>query len=304
MRNDNDHAGVMISIITPCLNRAHFVQDAIQSVMEQNYTDFEHIIIDGGSTDGTLELLSKYPHLKVTSEPDRGMYDALNKGLAKIQGDIVGFLNTDDTYAPDCFREIIRTFEDKSVDAAVGKAIISKGNSEENQPVIMEIAPSNPERLWEKLILGLPAFNAWFFRRETIKTTGVFNSDYRIIADREYLIRFWMHQPRYRILDRVIYNYHQHSESFTINIDNPYRKQIIDEHLKMMDVLLSNPLIPKKAAGLLRQARTRDTLNISTYLLRKKKFADAWKYVQIGVRHDWTWPARIIFRGLKSIASR
>src|SRR4030042_6702378 len=144
----------LISIITPSLNRVHFINDAIHSIMEQNYAEFEHIIIDGGSTDGTLELLSKYPHLKVTSERDRGMYDALNKGLAKIQGDIVGFLNTDDTYALDCFSEINRTFEDRSIDAAVGKATICIDNSEENQAVIMEIAPSNPERLWEKLILG------------------------------------------------------------------------------------------------------------------------------------------------------
>jgi glycosyltransferase involved in cell wall biosynthesis len=294
----------LISIITPSLNRVHFVQNAIHSVMEQNYADFEHIIMDGGSTDGTLELLSKYPHLKVTSEPDRGMYDAINKGLAKIQGDIVGFLNTDDSYAPDCFREINRTFEDQLIDAAVGKAIIRMDNSEGNQETILEIAPSTPEKLWEKLILGLPAFNAWFFRTGTIKTTGLFNSDYRIIADREYLIRFWMHQPRYRIVDRVIYQYHQHPESFTINTDNPYREQIIDEHLKMMDRLLRNPSTPEKAAVLLRQARTRDTLNISTYLLRKKRFASAWKYIRMGIRHDWTWPARIIFRGLKSIASR
>jgi hypothetical protein len=101
----------------------------------------------------------------------------------------------------------------------------------------------------------------------------------------------------------VVYNYRQHSESFTINIDNPYRREIIDEHLRMIELLLRNSSTPKKAAVLLRQARTRDTLNISTYLLRKKQFADAWKYVRIGVRHDWTWPARIIFRGVKSITS-
>jgi glycosyltransferase involved in cell wall biosynthesis len=294
----------LISIITPSLNRVHFIQDAIHSVMEQNYSDFEHIIIDGGSTDGTLELLSKYPHLKVTSEPDRGMYDALNKGLAKSKGDIVGFLNTDDTYAPDCFREINNMFEDNSIEAVVGKAIIGKRDSEENQKVLMEIAPSNPENLWEKLILGLPAFNAWFFRREAISNTGLFNSKYLIIADREYLIRFWMRQPKYKIVDRLIYIYHQHSESFTINIDNPYRRQIIDEHLNMMDLLLSDPATPRKAAVFLRRARTRDTLNISTYLLRKKQFADAWKYIRLGIRHDWTWPARVIFRGLISMASR
>ncbi len=76
------------------------IGQAVGSVIKQNYFPVEHIIVDGGSTDGTLDLLAQFPHLKVVSGPDNGMYDALNKGLKLAHGEIIGFLNTDDLYAP------------------------------------------------------------------------------------------------------------------------------------------------------------------------------------------------------------
>ena len=71
-------SGLLLSIVTPCLNRARFVQEAVESVLQQNYSQVEHIVVDGGSTDGTLDILRSYPHLHILSEPYRGMYDALN----------------------------------------------------------------------------------------------------------------------------------------------------------------------------------------------------------------------------------
>src|SRR5687768_6412703 len=102
---------IIFSIITPSYNRASLIQNAIESVMAQNYPHLEHIVIDGGSTDDTLELLSSYPHLHVLSEPDRGVYDALNKGLSIAQGEIIGQLNTDDYYQSDIFQKIQDYFD-------------------------------------------------------------------------------------------------------------------------------------------------------------------------------------------------
>ena len=98
------------SIITACLNRREFIGAAIESVLAQNYPEFEHWIIDGGSSDGTLEVLNRYPHLKVLSEPDRGVYEAWNKGIDRASGDVVSILNSDDVYATGALHRCARIF--------------------------------------------------------------------------------------------------------------------------------------------------------------------------------------------------
>ena len=82
----------------PCLNRVNLIREAIESVLAQDYPNFEHIVIDGGSTDGTLDVLREYRHLKLISEPDNGLYDAVNKGIRLAQGELIGWLNSDDVY--------------------------------------------------------------------------------------------------------------------------------------------------------------------------------------------------------------
>ena len=88
------------SIITPTRNMAHFLEPCILSIMQQFYGDFEHIVIDGASTDNTLEILKRYPHIRWISEPDRGLSDALNKGIRMATGNIIGWCNADDLYLP------------------------------------------------------------------------------------------------------------------------------------------------------------------------------------------------------------
>ncbi|NMC99392.1 MAG: glycosyltransferase, partial [Bacteroidales bacterium] len=102
-----------ISIVTPSFNSAKFIEDCIQSVLNQNYPNFENIIIDGGSTDGTIEILKKYPHLKWISEPDEGQSDALNKGFKLATGEWILWLNSDDRLcakAIDTFLEYISKY--------------------------------------------------------------------------------------------------------------------------------------------------------------------------------------------------
>lgn len=96
----------MISIITPSLNCGAYIEQCIQSVLVQNYSNFEHIIMDGGSQDETVEILKKYPHLRWISEPDRGEADALNKALKMTQGDIIAWLNADDYYLEGVFERV------------------------------------------------------------------------------------------------------------------------------------------------------------------------------------------------------
>lgn len=100
-----------ISVITPSFNSADYIERAIQSVLDQNYENFEHIIMDNCSTDGTLEILQKYPHLIWKSEKDSGQSNAMNKGFELSTGDIIVYLNCDDYFLPDAFHSVIPYFE-------------------------------------------------------------------------------------------------------------------------------------------------------------------------------------------------
>ena len=95
-----------ISIVTPCLNMGAFIEDAIRSVQSQAYPNFEHIIVDACSSDNTLDVLKRYPHLRWVSEKDRGQSDGLNKGFRMATGNIVGWLNADEYYLPGAFHAV------------------------------------------------------------------------------------------------------------------------------------------------------------------------------------------------------
>ena len=109
-----------ISIITPSFNQGSFIEDAIKSVINQGDVVSEHIIIDGGSSDNTLEVLKKYPNIYWISEKDRGQTHALNKALDKTTGDIIGWLNADDYYENNIFKKIINFFDKKQIDGLYG----------------------------------------------------------------------------------------------------------------------------------------------------------------------------------------
>jgi glycosyltransferase involved in cell wall biosynthesis len=100
----------MISIVTPTLNQGGTIEETIQSVAAQDYAHFEHIVVDGGSTDNTLDILAKHPHLRWLSEPDRGQSDAINKGIRMSGGEVVSYLNSDDVLRPGALRAVAEAF--------------------------------------------------------------------------------------------------------------------------------------------------------------------------------------------------
>lgn len=123
-----------ISVVTVSFNQGEFIRQNIESVLAQEYPNFEHIIIDGGSNDGTLDILREYSHLNWTSEPDRGQSDGLNKGFAKATGDIIAWLNSDDWYAPDCFKIIARELQTYPLLLGAAQQTDREGNPTELVP--------------------------------------------------------------------------------------------------------------------------------------------------------------------------
>ena len=174
-----------ISIITPSYNQGKYIEDNIQSVLNQNYINFEHIIIDGGSTDSTVEILKKYPHLKWVSECDEGQADALNKGLAMSTGEIIGWINSDDYYEIDIFHDVADTFRDSTVQWVVG--LLKKFYEDINliDPIVC------PEITYNKLIEDPDIVKqpCTFIRKSAIESAGGWNKELYMVMDYDLWIR-------------------------------------------------------------------------------------------------------------------
>ena len=179
-----------ISIITAVLNGRNTIGDTIKSISDQVYKNVEHIIIDGGSTDETVEVIKRYINntTKLISEPDKGIYDALNKGLRLSSGDIVGILNGDDFYAHEKVLEIVAgVFEKNNVDSCYG-----------DLQYVDKIDINKVTRYWKsseyrhgKFKYGwMPPHPTFFVRREIYEKFGCFDTDFQIAADYELMLRF------------------------------------------------------------------------------------------------------------------
>lgn len=184
-----------ISIITAVKNGAGMIEDCIDSVRRQTYPA-EHIIIDGFSTDGTKEIIKKYKNSisKMISEPDHGIYDALNKGIKLAAGDVIGFLHCDDIYAHEkVLEKVEEVFKNKMVESCYGDLLYVK---KDNIEKIIRYWKSSEYRP-EKLKFGwMPPHPTFFVKREIYEKYGVFNLELGSAADYELMLRFLL---KYRI---------------------------------------------------------------------------------------------------------
>jgi glycosyltransferase involved in cell wall biosynthesis len=120
----------LVSVVTPCLDQASFLEEAIRSVLEQDYPHIEHVVVDGGSTDGSLDILERYDHLLWVSEPDEGQADALRKGFALAQGKIFGWLNADDVYLPGAVSAAVEVIRGRGAGLVYGGYRVLHANGE------------------------------------------------------------------------------------------------------------------------------------------------------------------------------
>lgn len=181
---------MIISIITVVYNNVNTIDDTILSVASQKYSHIQHVIVDGGSTDGTLSVLEKHRDklAKVVSEHDLGMYDAMNKGLRLADGEIVGVLNSDDFYADDTvLNQVASVFRDPKVDACYADLIY-----------VDQATASKVVRYWKSCAFhhgmfakGCPPPHPTFFVRKSVyEKLGGFDLAYKLAADVELMMRF------------------------------------------------------------------------------------------------------------------
>lgn len=286
------HAG-RISIVTPSLNRARLLESAIASVMDQGYPDYEHIIVDGGSTDDSEQIARRYPETRYVAGPDQGMYDALNKGIKLASGEIIGFLNSDDLYAESFFDEIARAFDDADVMAVAGRAIVFTELPDGPVSIVDEYSPETMS-LIESSTVGSNFFNAWFFRRATFDRIGIFNTDFRIAGDREFMLRFALSNLKYRAVHTLVYKYRSHAGSVTFSKDGERRQASAIEHLDMTGKYLSDETVAGAARNLVISLRTKETVELAARSLWKLNIPAFIKYFREGFRYDSGWPWRFV----------
>jgi glycosyltransferase involved in cell wall biosynthesis len=179
-----------ITIITAVLNGKNFIEGCIQSVLQQTYNDIEHIVIDGGSTDGTLEVIKKYQSgiAKIVSERDDGIYDAMNRGIRLATGEVVGILNADDFY-PDSgvLEKVARVFENRDVESCYGDLeYVDPVNTDD----VIRYWRAGPYSINKFYSGWMPPHPTFFVRRSLYGKYGLFNPSLGSAADYELMLRF------------------------------------------------------------------------------------------------------------------
>jgi len=205
MKVSNIEEQLKVSIITVVYNGGKTIEDTILSVASQSYPFIEHIIIDGVSTDDTLSVVRKHKNkiTRVISEPDKGLYDAMNKGIKCATGDIIGILNADDVYYDeDCISLVVKEFKEKGVGAVYGNLVYV---SFDNLTKIIRYYNSNSFTI-EQFAHGLmPAHPTFFVYKKNYEKFGLYKTEYLIAGDFELLVRFlYTNKVSYSCLPKVL----------------------------------------------------------------------------------------------------
>jgi glycosyltransferase involved in cell wall biosynthesis len=303
----------LFSIVTPCFNSARTIGEAIESVRAQHGVEVEHIVVDGASTDGTTTILERYPHLVSTSEPDRGLYDAINKGLARARGEIIAFLNADDLYPPGALRRVAEALAaDPACDMATGRvSVFIDGTGGHEGRTIDRVVPMTlaaetaPGKIdvFCRLLRAAPYINGRFFRRRLIERTGPFDHGYRIAADRAFLLRMVRAGLTETAVDFEVYAYRHHDQSLTLNVHQGNRERIATEHMTMARTLLegeSNAV----ASRCLRRWHSREGYVLSRRRLRRGAFGEAGRAIAAVLETDPWWPARSVATAPRRLAGK
>lgn len=231
-----------ISIITATYNSEKTLKDTLESVLKQNYKDYEHIIVDGLSKDSTIDIIKEYEpryegKLRYISEKDKGIYDAMNKGINIATGDIIGLLNSDDIYSSnDVLERINETIENKKCDGIYANLIFMD-----------EETMSKPQRIWKSEKGSIyngwhPAHPTLYLKKEVYNKIGLFNLKYRICADYDFMIRMLSNNDiKLEYLDKCLV-YMRVGGTSTAGIKG-YIKNLKEANIVLKDNKIKHPYI-------------------------------------------------------------
>ena len=282
----------LLSIVTPSFNRAGMIANAIESVLAQDYPHYEHIVVDGASTDGTLEVLARYPHLRVLSEKDRNMFDALNKGFKMARGTFVAWLNTDDVYPPGAFATIARAVAGHPDAQAISGAADYFEMTEAGPRVLSVDPPVGEANFWQRIVQA-PVPNGWFFHRSLFEKVGYFNIELPFVADRDLIIRICLAGIRPVPVEQVVYSYQQHAGSFNFYPEDsrhpvygPQRMRINTDDLKMLALLFRQPDLPPEVLRVMRRLNNLYAYRLGSTAFYHRNWERFGAAMRAGFRHD------------------
>jgi glycosyltransferase involved in cell wall biosynthesis len=292
-----------VSIITPLLNRADALKDALASVAEQG-PGVEHIVVDGGSTDGS-QAVAATAGSRLLRCPGSSIYEAINIGLAHATGQLICLLNSDDRLESRAVEYMRAAFtSDPSLELVRGRAKIEtrRGN-------LLESA--TPPISLRSVLLGVPNINACCINMSLIRRLGTFDTRYKISADRQWLARAMLLGARTAELDRPVYVYRSHPGSLTIGPDKPARRRWISEHLAWSRALLADDRISIEHRSALQAFYAKESAHLCAVDLIRWDLVAAARTMTSSFNADPLWPARalgplaeIVFRRISSALDR
>jgi glycosyltransferase involved in cell wall biosynthesis len=217
-----------ITVITPSFNQGRFIEQTIQSVLQQDHPDVEYLVMDGGSTDSTREVLARYPKLQWVSEQDRGQSDAINKGFRAATGEILAWLNSDDWYEPNVLGDVSRYFEDHPecmvlygdiafVDIE-GRRFLTYTGNKINLPNL-------------KACPDLVRQPSTFWRKEVVEQIGGVDESLHIVMDFDFFLRAGLHWE-FHYIPRIISNYRCYEENKSLSMSRRQVREMLKVYRK------------------------------------------------------------------------
>lgn len=205
-----------ISVITPCFNAAATIRETIESVLEQKHPQVEHIAVDGGSTDGTVDILKSYSHLLWTSGKDAGLYDAMNKGIARATGDLIVILNADDCLRPGAFQNVETAFATRpDWGAAFGDVVYVDGEGREIYRREEALYDYDVLRYWNDYI----CHQTLFVRKAVYERIGGYNDrEFKLCCDYEFIVRLGREGVTVGHVPALLVNFRFHRGGISSNL--------------------------------------------------------------------------------------
>ncbi len=216
----------LVSIITPSYNRKNFIELNIQSIMNQTYKNIEHIIIDGASNDGTIDILKKYEgkyNMRWISEIDEGMYHAINKGIKMAKGEIIAYLNTDDLYFPWSVEVAVRELKKRNIGMIYGDALRIDLRFNRNKLLLMPLFNYKIFSCVRGLGIIQPSV---FLNKSVFEKIGLFDTSFRVSADSEFWCRIAKNSIPMKKINELLSIEISHDQAFSFNNDDEYIKDV------------------------------------------------------------------------------